>query len=211
MSRRTSSCPSCGAGIEFAYSNAVQSSCPFCRAVLVRRDVDIEKVGEAADLPPDASPLQLMAEGQFGGKRFRLIGRIRYEWEQGGWNEWHILFTDNSTGWLSDAQAEYAVSFLTQSPVAFPAAEELPRGRVFQLADAQYMVTTLTRARYVGFEGELPFQTTDRSEILFADLRTQDGRFGTIDYSESSPLLFLGQMVDFDSLQLSGLKEYEGW
>ena len=73
------------------------------------------------------------------------------------------------------------------------------------------MVTHLTRARYVGFEGELPFRTSEREEILFADLRTNDGRFGTIDYSEEPPLLYLGRSVNFAELKLQGLREFEGW
>jgi hypothetical protein len=211
MSGRAANCPSCGATIQFAWSSAVQSSCPYCRAILVRGDVDLEKVGEVADLPQDSSPIQIGTEGIYDGKRFAVIGCIRYEWEQGGWNEWHLLFLDQTNGWLSDAQAEYAVSFQTPSEVGFPPAEDLPRGRVFQLKGAQYMVATLTRARYVGFTGELPFRTTDRSEILFADLRTQDGLFGTIDYSEQPPLLFLGRFMDFDALKLTNVREFEGW
>jgi hypothetical protein len=57
----------------------------------------------------------------------------------------------------------------------------------------------------------LPFTTHDRTDMLFADLRTQDGRFATIDYSEDPPLLFLGETVEFASLQLRNLRQFEGW
>jgi hypothetical protein len=211
MSGRTAQCPSCGAPIQFAWSSAVQAACQYCKAVLVRHDVNLEKVGEVADLPPDSSAIQIYSEGIFDNKRFTVIGRIRYEWEQGNWNEWHLLFADQSSGWLSDAQAEYAISFLVPQAPQFPPADELPLGRVFQLQNVNFMVTHLTRVRYVGFEGELPFQTGDRSEFLTADLRTQDARFGTIDYSETPPLLFLGHFVDFDTLKMTNLREFEGW
>ncbi len=208
---RAANCPACGAPVTFAWSSAVQTACPFCRAILVRHDVDLTKVGEVADLPPDASPIQLMTEGVFDNRRFTVIGRIRYEWEQGNWNEWHLLFNDQTSGWLSDAQADYAVSFLTASPVAFPAAGELPVGRVFQFGDAQFQVTHLTQVRYVGFEGELPFTTSDREYFLSADLRTRDARFATIDYSENPPLLFTGRFATFAELKLTNLREFEGW
>ncbi len=208
---RAANCPGCGAPVQFAWSSAVQTACQYCHAILVRHDVDLEKVGEVADLPPDSSPLQIGSEGTFDNKRFTVIGRIRYEWEQGNWNEWHLLFSDQTSGWLSDAQADYAVSFLTPPPGAFPSPNDLPRGRVFQFQGAQFMVTHLTPVRYVGFEGELPFRTADRSEFMTADLRTQDARFATIDYSETPPLLFTGRFVDFDSLKMSNLREFEGW
>jgi len=208
---RAANCPGCGAPIQVAWSSAVQTACQYCHAILVRHDVDLTKVGEVADLPPDASPLQIGSEGTFDNKRFSVIGRIRYEWEQGNWNEWHLLFSDQTSGWLSDSQADYAVSFLTPSPGEFPSPDDLPRGRVFQIQNAQFMVTHLTPVRYMGFEGELPFTTTDRSEFMTADLRTQDARFATIDYSEAPPLLFTGRFVDFDSLKMSNLREFEGW
>jgi len=206
-----SNCPSCGAPVQFRWSSAVQAKCEYCQAILVRHDVDLQKVGEVADLPVDASPLQIMTEGQYRGKNFMVVGRIVYQWEQGRWNEWHIVFSDGSSGWLSDAQAEYAVSFWVQLPHAMPPADQLPRGQAFNWNNANYTVTVLTPARYVGFDGELPFTTQDRTEMLFADLRTEDGRFATLDYSEDPPLLFMGETVDFASLQLRNLRQFEGW
>jgi hypothetical protein len=42
-------------------------------------------------------------------------------------------------------------------------------------------------------------------------MRTGDGRFATIDYSEDPPLLFTGEAVEFDDLKLRSLREFEGW
>jgi hypothetical protein len=211
VSRRTADCPACGAKIEFQWSSAVQSACPYCRSILVRHDVDLERVGEVADLPPDASPIQIGTEGVHGAKGFVVIGRIRYEWEAGGWNEWHLIHNDGTSGWLSDAQAEYAVSRLVEPPAPLPAADSLRPGTSFRFSGGEYFVSTITRARYVGFEGELPFRTTERDEMRFADLRSPGAQFGTIDYSEDPPLLFLGEAVSFDSLRLKNLREFEGW
>jgi hypothetical protein len=36
-------------------------------------------------------------------------------------------------------------------------------------------------------------------------------RFATVDYSESPPLFFTGEFVDFDALALAGLREFDGW
>ena len=209
--RRTANCPSCGAPVQFAWSSAVQTACPYCHSILVRHDVDLEKVGIVADLPPDASPIQLFTEGIYDNRRFTVIGRIRYEWEQGGWNEWHILFNDQSSGWLSDAQAEYAVSFLAAPPKPLPHPEQIRPGQMLRISGVPFHITHLTPVRYIGFEGELPFTTTDRSEFLTADLRTSDARFATLDYSGTPPLLFAGRFVSFDELRLSNLREFEGW
>jgi len=210
MSQRAANCPNCGAPVQFRWSSAVQTTCAYCRSILVRRDVNLERVGEVADLPPDPSPIQIGTEGVYRDKSFVLVGRILYEYEQGGWNEWHAVCQDGRSAWLSDAQAEYAVSFLTPHQ-GLPAANQVRPGQRMMLNGVVYEVTVLTRARYRGVEGELPFEYWDKSEALFADLRTPDARFATIDYSEDPPLLFLGEAVGFDDLRLKNLRQFEGW
>lgn len=213
MSSNQVNCPSCGAPVKFAWRQAVQAACPYCHAILIRHADGLEQLGEAALLPKDASPIQIGTEGRYDNRNFRVVGRIHYGAEDAEWNEWHIVFFDSrqpESGWLSDALAQYAVSFLVATP-QLPSKGELERGRMVSLAGANYMVTNRSVATYLGFEGELPFKTTDRTKYLFIDLRTEDARFGTIDYSEDPPLLFLGRQVEFDELQLTGLREFEGW
>jgi hypothetical protein len=211
MSERASNCPGCGAPVRFAWSSAVQTACPYCHSILVRTDVDLEKVGEVADLPPDASPIQIGTAGHFDARGFAVVGRIRYEWAQGNWNEWHLAFEDGTNGWLSDAQLTYAVSFASAEalPAMDPAALE-PHQR-FQFGGATYTLTTLTPARYAGFEGELPFTTASHDQMLFADLRTEDARFATLDFSGPAPQLYLGREVAYEELQLANVRLFEGW
>ena len=211
MSHKPANCPNCGAPVEFLWSAAVQTVCPFCHSILVRHDVNLDKVGEAADLPPDSSPIQIATEGIYQNKGFVVVGRILYEYERGGWNEWHLIFNDGSSGWLSDAQAEYAISFLRKAPGPLPRASEIEPGRTFDWNRVQYQVTSITTAQYRGVEGELPFEYWDKQEVPFADLRSADARFATIDYSEAEPLLFLGEAIEYPVLRLKNVRQFEGW
>lgn len=211
MSQPTSTCPNCGAQVQFRWSSAVQTTCEYCKSILVRTELNLEKVGVVADLPPDISPIQIGTEGIYRNTAFQVIGRIIYSHDIGAWNEWHLMFSNGSSGWLSDAQAEYAVSFLSTPESPLPAANQVYRGWELRQQGVALSVTTLTEANYEGVEGELPFQYWDKERCRFADLRSSDGRFATIDYTESPPLLFLGEFVDFESLQMRFLKEFEGW
>lgn len=211
MTRPQATCPNCGARVEFRWSSAVQTVCPFCRSILVRQDVDLKKVGTVADLPPSSSPVQLGTAGRYRQKAFEVVGRIVYQWDQGGWNEWHIVFNDDTSGWLADAQAEYAVSFLAPESAARPPAGQVSVGQRLTWQGKEYQVTTLTAARYRGVEGDLPFEYWDKEQVSFADLMSTDGAFATIDYSEAPPLLFLGEYVDFKDLALTNLRQFDGW
>lgn len=211
MTQRAAECPACGAPLRFAWSSAVQTACPYCHSILVRHDVDIERVGEVADLPPDASPIQIGTEGQFDSKNFLVVGRIRYVWQQGNWNEWHIAFSDNTNGWLADAQLTYAVSFQRPGQAPQVSADSVRAGQAFTFESHSYTLTTLTRASYAGFEGELPFTTAGHEQMLFADLRTKDAHFATLDFSDTETVLYLGRELPYDELKLKNVRLFEGW
>jgi Domain of unknown function (DUF4178) len=211
MSGPTANCPNCGAPVNFRWSSAVQTTCEFCHSILVRTDVDLRRVGEVADLPPDSSPIQIGTDGAYQNKTFTVVGRILYQYEQGGWNEWHIIYNDGSSGWLSDAQLEYDLSWAARPPEPLPTPDQMYRGREFQWSNKKFQVTSVTNAHYKGVQGELPFQYWDKHNLLFADLRTSDGDFATIDYSESPPMLFMGRAVEFDDLHFKNLRMFEGW
>jgi len=209
--RTQSNCPQCGAPMEFLFSNAVQTTCPYCNSILVRTDLDLKRVGEMSDIAADASPIQLRTEGIYRNKAFQVVGRIAYVYEGGNWNEWHLGFQDGSSGWLSDAQLDYAISFAVKDHPRIPPVGNIGRGWRMKIRDAELTVTTITKARYGGVEGELPFEYWDKTEMMFADLRSASRGFGTIDYSEDPPLFFLGEAVEFDELKLRNLREFEGW
>ncbi|HEX8695127.1 MAG TPA: DUF4178 domain-containing protein [Longimicrobium sp.] len=205
MTRPAASCPSCGAPVEFLWSGAVQTTCGYCRSVLVRRDLDLEAVGRKSQVPITASPVRIGTRGELEGRPFQVVGRIVYEYERGRWSEWHLVFADGTSGWLSDALAEYAVSFPADAG-ALPPADTVQPGQTFWMAGTLWKVASLTRARYAGTEGELPFEYWDKDEVPFADLKTAEGDgFATIDYSEAPPLLFAGRYVEFADLRLTGL------
>lgn len=215
MTARTAACPNCGATIEFRWSGAVQSICPYCKAVLVRRDVDLEKVGMVSDLPPTSSPIQLGTEGKWKNEPFTAVGRIVYAYERGGWNEWYLRMASGESAWLSDAQGELAVSTPAHDAVELPPPSELAVGQSYAIDGILFHVASLTRARYAGVEGELPFESWDRQEALFADLDTEgrsaELRFATIDFSDLPPAVYVGTYVELDDLAPRNLRRFEGW
>ena len=101
---------------------------------------------KSSDLPPDSSPIQLGTDGHAStAGRSPSIGRIVYEYDDGGWNEWHLAFADGTSGWLSDAQAEYAVSAWSRRQATLPQPRTLSVGyRYDSWHDRALQVTTLT-------------------------------------------------------------------
>ncbi|UCV04163.1 DUF4178 domain-containing protein [Dechloromonas denitrificans] len=202
----TASCPSCGAPVVFQSASSVFAVCAYCQSTLVRHDQALEDIGKMAALVEDRSPLQLGAEGAYKGVHFALIGRIQIKYSQGLWNEWHLLFDDMRTGWLSEAGGEYVLTFAEFVADALPQLAELKIGQRFVLASRTWTVSNIENAECVAGQGELPFKVGAGYPVAAVDLRN-GANFATLDYSEVPPLFFVGEAVAFSSLKMTNLRD----
>ena len=201
--------------MKFVSAASLLAVCGYCRATLLRRDLDVERIGTMAQLVADATMLQLGAEGVYRSAPFAVVGRVQVRHDEGGWNEWYVVFDDGRCGWLGEASGEYTISFEVPLEGPAPAWEALQAGGTLTLGTTTYEIADVRRARVVGGEGELPFRVDTGYETAAADLRTDTTRFATLDYSEADtgapPRLYVGEVVDLAALALRGLREREGW
>lgn len=206
-------CPACGAPVVFQSAASIFAVCEFCQSTLVRHDQALEDIGKMAALVEDRSPLQLGAEGSYRGVHFALIGRIQIKYSQGIWNEWHLMFDDQRNGWLSEAAGEYLLTFAQYVDEVLPKFEALQIGQRLVLTSQAWTVSNIEQAECVAGQGELPFKVGAGYPVAAVDLRngnnsgTNSGaNFATLDYSETPPLLFVGEAVPFASLKMNNLR-----
>jgi hypothetical protein len=208
---QAANCPSCGASITFQSAVSILAVCDYCRSTLVRHDLELENIGRMAELLADASPVQLQTQGRYHGKAFTVVGRIQLRYAQGLWNEWYLLFDDQSGGWLGETLGNYVVTFLVKVPETIPPFSELRVGQPLRLQGKVYEVSNLENAQCIGGEGELPLLVGPGYVAPVVDLRGvgTDKAFATLDYSEDPPLVFIGEQVEFKTLRLTGLRDRE--
>src|SRR3954470_1257021 len=121
-------CPNCGAPVDFRSAASAFAVCSFCRSTLVRDGDALRRIGQSAELFDDHSPLQLGAGGTFQGAAFTLVGRLQYRYRDGTWNEWHALFDNGRSGWLSEDNGSYVFGFDQPLTEPAPAADALRVG-----------------------------------------------------------------------------------
>jgi hypothetical protein len=113
----------------------------------------------------------------------------------------HVLFDDGRTAWLAEAAGEWLVSAQVAVSDPLPAFAALAPEMPVILDGRTFTVSNLVTARCISGQGELPFKVAAGYDVQSADLRGNN-RFLTIDYSETPPLVFVGQAVAFAELQL---------
>jgi len=204
------SCPSCGADIEFRYDDSFVRVCTYCRAAVQRTDRGLESMGKVADLVPMESPLRLFADGQLGSQSFILVGMAQIQHGGGGLTqEWYARFS-GSWGWLAEAQGRFYMTFEVEG-ANLPDIDDLSPGAEVQLptmlgATRSFTVAEVGTATYAAANGELPFRLVPDDVYHFADLSDGEGNFATIDYGEDGdePTLYVGQQVTLADLGIRG-------
>ena len=210
----STSCPQCGAPLEFRSAAAVMAVCGSCRSTLLKRGETVERIGEMSSVFEDYSPLQLGATGRNEARRFTLLGRIQLRYDAGYWSEWYAVFEDGTFGWLSDASGQYAVT--TQQDLdgkgnELPLFDTLSPGVPLEFRGLLYLASDIRTAQCVGGEGELPFRVGDGWQAGVADFRYED-KFVTLDYSDADqhagkPVVYAGESVELGTLACQGLRD----
>lgn len=208
---RQVSCSSCGASVTFLSKASLLAVCAHCRSSVVQGDLDVSKIGKIALLQDDGSPIRIGTCGKYDGAGFRVIGRIQMRFDAGFWNEWYLDFSDGRDGWLGEAAGLYGVTFKVENPGDVPLFDQLEIGERVAVGKESFQVRDKKKASYLSAEGELPFAPPLGSQAPVADLAAPGMAFGTIDYSEGKPIVFLGQYREFDELDFSELRDIEGW
>lgn len=201
-------CPNCGAPVEFRSAASAFAVCSFCRSTIVREGEALRKIGESAELFDDHSPLQLGASGSYQGSSFTLVGRLQYRYKDGTWNEWHALFDNGRSGWLSEDNGRYVVAFDAPLTGTVPAADELRPGLQLIVAGQPWTVGSVAAAKLNAVQGELPFRPNAERGFVVADLRSARDEVGTLDYSDAAaPKWSVGRAVALSELAMRGLAD----
>ena len=174
----------------------------------------LRRIGVSSELFDDHSPLQLGVRGKHQGVPFMLVGRLQYAYADGTWNEWHLLFEQASaegppkSARLSEDNGASVLAFDLPSPPDLPPAEELHPGERRLVAGAAWSVASVTRAKLLAAEGELPRPPKLQGEFTVADLRSTSGEVGTLDYADpAQPTWSVGRSITLAELALTGLRE----
>jgi hypothetical protein len=173
----------------------------------VRDGEALRRIGVSAELFDDHTPLALGVSGRLSGEAFTLVGRLQYGYADGTWNEWHALFDNGRSGWLSEDNGAYVFAFDAATPADTPQPDALRAGQAVRVGAREWNVASVVRAHLVAAQGELPRPPRLEGDFLVADLRSTQGDVATIDASGAELQWSVGRSVLLSALGLQGLRE----
>jgi len=162
-------CPNCGGPITVESAYTTLTVCPFCGSSLAIRDTGVDLTGQTAKLAQFPSRLALGAHGQIRGRPFQVLGRIRYQYEDGFWDEWNLQFADGQIGWVEEDEGEFTLTFKRRLTTPIPPFAGIAVGSFIPLGGAQMFVSEKGTAQTVGAEGELVQSPPPGRAIQYVD------------------------------------------
>ena len=159
-------CENCGAALPIKNQFVRTATCEFCGSTYVVRGSDsLESTGKAASLADYPSRLRVGMTGKVKGKPFTVIGRVRYHYDTGYWEEWQIQWEDGSPpDWLEEDEGLWTLYHRERVRSAIPAFDQIRVGATVAVNTYQVYITEKRTGKVAGQEGQfssvLPLQGT---------------------------------------------------
>lgn len=163
-------CENCGAALEIGNQFIRSVTCRFCgTAYIVSGSDSLNAAGKTVSLADYPSRLSLGVSGKIRGRGFSVLGRIRYTYGEGFWDEWQVGWDDGAPpDWLEEDEGYWTLYRREKVKSAIQPFEQVRVGGTTTINQYQVFITEKREAQVLGSEGQ------------FVSVLPLSGKFGYI-------------------------------
>jgi hypothetical protein len=187
-------CPSCGAPLPVEHRFVRMVACRYCDTVSELTDTGLDPTGKTARLAPLPTQFAVGQRGTLRGRAFTVLGRVRYAYDDGVWDEWYLAFDDGDAAWLEEDEGQYVLSRQERLRTPPPPFESARVGTQFEVNGHTFHVTERLRARIAGAEGQLFYRAAPGRPVAFVEGNI-GGRIAYLEYGEDSVEFGVGEQL----------------
>ncbi len=187
-------CTSCGAPIEVKNRFSKVIICPYCDTHHKVTVEGLDPSGKHPKLAEFPSIFKVGSRGLILGKPFVALGRMRYSYEGGHFDEWFLEY-DGGTAWFAEDEGTFTLFTELIEAVEVPEnINSLKAGANIMIGDRRVMVKEKGMATIEGGEGELYHYIEPGAEVHYID-GIWEGRKTSIEYTDDEIELFIGRVL----------------
>ena len=195
-------CPSCGAPFDWHSKFAEVITCESCQGVCRIHGDSVTLTGQSAKLIQSSSGLGLGVTGSYQNVAFAIVGRVRYGYPKGFWDEWCAHTMEGDLIWLTEDDGTLTKSRSRKLRKQTSDLDKVGLGRSIFIADHDYLVEEIGEAKCLGTEGQLPFSAMPGDVIQYIGLRAGRTQTGTIERYDDEVHFYEGRRVKLSELNL---------
>ncbi|HIP51174.1 MAG TPA: DUF4178 domain-containing protein [Campylobacterales bacterium] len=188
----TYNCPQCGDTLEIHFKYSKLIKCRSCNSSIFLEDDTVKLIGKSSALSPEPSLIELHKIFKYRSQTFTPLGKIRYSYGRGFWEEWFLKDEKNKAFWLSIDEGDFVLQ--EKVKLSFP----VSRTQKFTVGAkyGKYIVTEKGEGLCVGFEGELPEKIELQEKHDYVHLSQGYGKLVTLEFTDKSIQSFRGEWID---------------
>ncbi len=184
-------CPSCGAPIEIKNRFSKVLVCDYCGTHSKIGSDSLSVAGKYPKLAEFPSQFSIGCTGTILEKSFSALGRMRYNYGSGHYDEWFIEY-DGETAWLTEDEGSYTLFTEMQEVSDFPDITTVRAGQSVTINNKKVMIKEKGKAKVDGGEGELLFYIEPGTEVTYID-GISEGKKVSIEATEEEIEFFTGR------------------
>lgn len=149
-------CQNCGDDLQIESQFIRTVTCRSCGTNYLVQGADgLDMTGRTTTLADYPSRLRVGARGKIKGREFTVLGRIRYAYDAGFWEEWQISWADDSPpDWLEEDEGLWTLYRRGRIRGVVPPYDDVHVGTVVNANNQQLFVTEKRKGRVLGSEGQ---------------------------------------------------------
>ncbi len=187
-------CSSCGAPIEIKNRFSKVLVCPYCGTHHKVRVDGLDPAGKHPKLAEFPSLFHVGCRGTILGKPFTAMGRLRYKYSGGFFDEWFIDY-DGEPGWFAEDEGTYTLFTELIEAMEVPEnIQSLKAGQNIMIGDRRVMIKEKGHATIEGGEGELFHYMEPGSPVTYID-GIWEGKKTSVEFTEDELELFIGRVL----------------
>jgi hypothetical protein len=192
---KSMNCPQCGYELPIYFNYTKLIECSSCRSTIFLGDEVAKVLGRASVLSPEPSLIKMHHPFFYKKHQYFPVGKIRYSYDRGFWEEWFLKRDDSQSWWLSIDEGDFVLEKEADSLTLGDF--DLDNLRVGQFV-GDLLISEMGRGVCEGFEGELPKQIKIGITHRYIHLSGEEAKLWTLEYDEfqSSRKLFQGEWID---------------
>jgi len=168
------------------------------------------------------SIIQVGTTGVISGKKFEVIGRIQYFFQDSYRNHWQVLFNDNTVGWLGDWAGNFCF-FLEVNEHHIENIKNAAPGKKIDLKNTLYELEMMDEHRLTFAEGEISDTKLTEKEFITLYLNHATEGMGLVNIFKKKDQgnsfgkalkqieAFTGFYLTAEELNLQNTRNYDDW
>lgn len=195
-------CPSCSGEIQVKYGFTQSVTCEYCGQTSYIEGERLQGDGMPFVIADYGSCLQVGEQLQIHKQRFEVLGRVRFEYSAGFWDEWWLVELGTEHFYVVQEDENELILFDTYDPIEGNFKDLETVGTWISISkELKAYTIEADKATVTATEGQLPFALKRGTSLTYLDCICNDGTPSSLRHMNASFYWLKGKPFTIHAIQ----------